>query len=303
VGSGLVILGVLEGDQSWAWASIAGIGVPAAGVVLLIAFVLVERRAVEPVLPLWVFRSRLLTTTNLVAAFGGALLYGLSSYVPTFVQDVLGTGPLVAGLAIGALSLGWPISGSQSGQIYTRIGFRYCSMIGAAVAIGGCVLLTQLDRSSSVLQVSATCFLIGLGMGLCSIPPLIGAQSSVGWNERGVVTGVNQFFRAAGSAIGVAVFGAIANATIGHDVPGAHPDAVARAAVELGVHHVFIGVLVSLLLAAIALIAMPNGARRPGAAQAAASTDGDAATAPTADAAATTATANAADRGGTAVSR
>ena len=96
---------------------------------------LVERRVPEPVLPLWVFGRRLLLTTSLVSVAVGAMLLGLTSYVPTYVQDVLGTGPLVAGLAVGALTLGWPLSASQAGRIYTRIGFRYCALIGASIAI------------------------------------------------------------------------------------------------------------------------------------------------------------------------
>ncbi len=229
-----------------------------------------EKRAVEPVLPLWIFRRRLLTTTNVVAACTGAVLLGLSSYVPTFVQDVLGTGPLVAGLAVGALTLGWPVSGSQAGRVYTRIGFRSCAMIGIVIALIGCVLLTQLDATSSVWQVAADCFVLGLGLGFTATPTIIAAQSSVEWNERGVVTGANQFFRSAGSAVGVAVFGAIANATIGHNSHPAHPGAAVRAAIALGTHHVFIGVLVTAVILTVAVLLMPKGVRRPGAAQAAA---------------------------------
>src|SRR6478752_3979728 len=88
----LLILGLLEGGQAWAWGSPQSIAVLAGGLVLLAAFVVIERRAADPVVPLQLLRNRLLVTTNLVAACVGAILIGLSSYVPTFVQDVLGTG-------------------------------------------------------------------------------------------------------------------------------------------------------------------------------------------------------------------
>ena len=82
------------------------------------------------------------------------------------------------------------------------------------VVVGG-RLCTLLGSSSSVWQVAGSCFVVGLGMGLVASPTLIAAQSSVGWAERGVVTANNLFFRSIGSAVGVAVFGAIANATLG----------------------------------------------------------------------------------------
>jgi EmrB/QacA subfamily drug resistance transporter len=267
-GSTLVILAVLEGGQSWAWASPAGLVVPAIGAALLAAFVVVERRVPEPVLPLWAFGRRLLLTTSLVSVAIGAILLGLTSYVPTYVQDVLGTGPLVAGLAVGALTLGWPLSASQAGRIYTRIGFRYCALIGASIAVCGCLLLTRLNGSSGVVQVAGTCFLIGLGMGLVAVPTLIAAQSSVGWSERGVVTATNLFCRSTGSAVGVAIFGAIANATIGSNTPSAHPDAAARQALLHATDHVFLGIAIAAAALVCGVLVIPRGSRTPGAAAA-----------------------------------
>jgi multidrug resistance protein len=112
----LVMLGVLEGGQAWAWDSPVSIAILAVGLVALIAFGLVERRAPEPVLPLWVFRRRLLVASGLTSAGVGAILLGVTSYVPTYVQLVLGTGPLVAGFALATLLLGWPIAASQAGR-------------------------------------------------------------------------------------------------------------------------------------------------------------------------------------------
>ena len=250
----LVILGVLEGGQAWAWNSPQSLAVLGGGAVLLVVFVLVERRAADPVVPLHLLRRRLLVATNVVAACVGAVLLGLTSYVPTFVQDVLGTGPLVAGFALAALTLGWPLSASQSGRLYLRIGFRSTATIGAAVVLAGTALLLLLDEGSTVFQVGATSFVIGLGMGFSAAPTLIAAQSAVEWRERGVVTGSNMFFRSAGSAIGVAVFGAIANATLGRT--GIEGGRVAPQALTTAVHHVFLTttLLSAALLAAVLLM-------------------------------------------------
>ncbi len=260
----LLILGVLEGGQAWAWSSPQSIAVLAAGAVLLVLFVLIERRAADPVVPLRLLRNRLLVATNLVAACVGAVLMGLTSYVPTFVQVVLGTGPLVAGFALAALTLGWPISASQSGRVYLRLGFRATALIGATVVAIGSALLLLLDESSSVPQVGAASFVIGLGMGFAAAPTLIAAQSAVQWQQRGVVTGTNMFFRSAGSAVGVAVFGAIVNATLGRS--GVEGGRVAPEALTTAVHHVFIGTAVLAVAMLAAVLLMPRdrgGARAP----------------------------------------
>ena len=258
----LLILGVLEGGQAWAWGSPQSVAVLAAGAVLLGVFVAIERRAADPVVPLRLLRNRLLVATCLVAACVGAVLLGLTSYIPTFVQDVLGSGPLVAGFALAALSIGWPLSASQSGRVYLRIGFRLTALIGASVVVLGSALLLLLDESTSVLQVGATSFVIGLGMGFSAAPTLIAAQSAVQWEERGVVTGSNMFFRSAGSAIGVAVFGAVVNGTLG--TSGIEGGRVAPAALTTAVHHVFIGTTVLAVAMLAAVLLMPRHRGRPG---------------------------------------
>ena len=248
----LVVLGVLEGGQAWAWDSPSGIVVLGGGLALLFCFVLSARRAPDPVLPLWIFGRRLLTTSNLASVGVGAILIGLTSYVPTYVQEVLGAGPVVAGFALSTLVIGWPIAASQAGRIYLRLGFRGCASIGAVFAIGGTALLLLLGQGSSVAQVGATCFVIGIGMGLIAPPTLVAAQSSVGWHERGVVTGANLFARSLGSALGVAVFGAIANAAIG---AGRHTD---PARLTPAIQHVFLGVAVTAVLLGLVIVLMPR---------------------------------------------
>jgi EmrB/QacA subfamily drug resistance transporter len=252
----LLILGLLEGGQAWAWGSPVGVGVLGAGAGLLVVFVLVERRAADPVVPLRLLRNRLLVATNLVAACVGAILLGLTSYVPTFVQEVLGTGPLVAGFALAALTLGWPISASQSGRVYLRIGIRWTATVGAAVVVLGTALLLLLDGSASVVQVGATVFVIGLGMGFAAAPTLIAAQSAVDWRQRGVVTGMNMFFRSAGSAVGVAVFGALVNATLRG--PGIEDGRVAPDVLTTAVHSVFLGTAVLAVVMLAGVLFMPQ---------------------------------------------
>ena len=218
----------------------------------------------EPVLPLWVFRPRVLVGGSLAAAGVGAILIVLSSYVPTYVQGVLGTGPLVAGLALAALTIGWPIAATYAGRFYMRLGFRDTALIGSAIVVLGCVLCALLSETAHVWEVAAACFVVGAGLGLTNVPTLVAMQSVVGWAHRGVVTATNTFSRSLGSAVGVAVFGAVANAAYGSmsaqlgtstsgsdSVP--HPVALYEAT-----HHVFVGLVVVAVLLGAAVLLVPR---------------------------------------------
>jgi len=260
----LLVLGLLEGGQAWAWDAPQSIAVLGAGVVLLVVFVRVERRAVDPVVPLVLLRHRLITTTSLVSACVGAVLLGLTTYVPTYVQEALGAGPLVAGFALAALTMGWPLSASQAGRLYLRIGIRATALLGSGVVVAATSTLLLLDATSSVWQVAVSCFAIGLGMGVTAAPTLIAAQSAVGWQQRGVVTGANMFFRSLGSSVGVAAFGAVVNATLGAaSLEGAD---VGAGPLTQAVHHVFVATLAVSVLLLVAVLCMPHGDRSAGAA-------------------------------------
>ncbi|MFC9550238.1 MDR family MFS transporter [Rhodococcus sp. NPDC056960] len=254
VGATLLILGLLEGGQAWAWSSPISIGIFAAGLVFLIAFVLVERRAAEPVLPLWVFTRRVLAASSLVSLLVGAIVLGLTTYVPTFAQGVLGTGALVAGFALATLTIGWPIAASQSGRVYLRFGFRVTATAGSLLVVAGTALTLGLSLESAVWHVAICCFVIGGGMGLVASPTLIAAQSSVDWSERGVVTSTNMFARSIGSAVGVALFGALVNAQLGGD------DNPAPADLAGALHLVFVAALGAAVVLVVAAAAMPKSA-------------------------------------------
>ena len=246
----LLILAVLEGGQAWAWNSWQSVGAFGLGAVLLVVFVLIERRAAEPILPLWVFSRRLLLTTSLIAFGAGGLLIGLTSYVPTYLEGTLDTSPLLAGLALAALTLGWPLAASVSGRWYLRFGFRNTIIVGVFIAILGTLVIATLAWTPSVIVVAIACFVVGLGLGTAVTPAVIVAQSSVPWKERGVVTGTNTFARAVGSAVGVAIFGAVANGVLaGRTSPAAITAASAA---------VFAAVVIAAVATFVAALTMPK---------------------------------------------
>ena len=247
----LVILALLEGGQAWAWNSWQSIGAFALGAMFLVAFVLAERRAAEPILPLWVFSRRLLLTTSLIGFGIGAVLIGLTSYVPTYLEGSLQVSPLLAGLALAALTLGWPLAAGFSGRLYLRWGFKNTILIGMFFVLLGGVVIASFASHPSVVVVAVSCFIIGLGMGLTATPSVIAAQASVPWNERGVVTGAGQFSRSIGSAVGVAIFGAIANSIFG-------PVPVPVSSLVAGSGAVFFAVVVAGVVTLAAALAMPR---------------------------------------------
>jgi multidrug resistance protein len=260
----LLILGVLQGGHAWGWASAPSVGVLGAGAILLIVFVLVERRAVEPVLPFTLLARRLLLSTNLLGFCVGAGLIGLTEFVPTFLSVTTGAAPIVAGLALGALTIGWPIAATLAGRAYLRFGFRSTAVFGGTVLVLGTAALSMSTRYPSILLVAGICFVIGAGFGFSAVTTLVAAQSSVSWEERGVVTGTQMLFRSVGQALGAAVLGAVANGVI-----AAHGgDEQNRATMQAAATSVFLaatGIAVLLLVAALSMPKQVAGvaARQP----------------------------------------
>ena len=287
IGCSLLILGLLEGGVAWDWSSATGIAVFVVGALALVGFVAVEQRAAEPVLPLWVFSRRVLIGGNLAGLAIGVVLIGLSSYIPTYSQGVLGSSALVAGLALAGMTLGWPLSAAYAGRAYLRVGFRTTAMAGSVLVVLGAVLVTLLGAGSSVWTVAAATFVVGLGLGLMSAPTIVAVQSVVEWERRGVVTATNMFCRNIGSAVGVAIFGAVANARLSDRL--SHPPvalagrlppnnsaerlalsktAAAKAPADVldyvrgalfdASHHVFVGVLIASIAGVAVLWLMPR---------------------------------------------
>jgi len=257
-GTTALLLGLLEGGTTWAWDSGASIAIFVAAAVLLAAFIVVELRVEQPIFSLALLRRRVVAASTIASLVIGVVVMGLSTYVPIYAQDVLGVSALVAGFALAALTLGWPISASQAGRFYLRWGFRVTSVIGASLVLLGAVLTMSLGAASPVWVVGLFCFVIGAGMGLTAVPTLIAAQSSAAHNERGAVTGTNMFARSMGSAIGVAVFGAVVNAHVRLNAAGV-PEG---AGLMTAMHLVFVSLAVVALVLLVSVLFMPAHRRR-----------------------------------------
>jgi EmrB/QacA subfamily drug resistance transporter len=265
LGGTSLLLGLLEGGVEWAWDSAASIALFVLAAVALAAFVVVERRASEPVLPLWVFRMRVLNVANAGSLVVGVLTLGLSSYVPLFSQQVLGTGAVVAGLALAAMTIGWPIAATTAGRLYLSVGFRATLLLGATIATAGALLLLTVDGQSSIYRLAAACFVMGVGMGYVASPSVVAAQTAVSWSRRGVATGANMFARSMGSAVGVAVFGAVVNSYVSSRLGSSDPDLahVSAAVLEPAIHDVFVVTVVVTAVLLVVATMMPSRVIEP----------------------------------------
>lgn len=261
----LLLLALLEGGVQWTWGSRASVGLFAGSVLFLVAFVMVEKRASEPVLPMWVFRSRVLNVANAASLVVGVLTLGLSSYVPLYAQRVLGSGALVAGLALAAMTIGWPLAAATAGRFYLTIGFRATFLMGGAFALAGALLLLTVNGDSSVVHLAVPCFVMGIGFGYVASPAVVAAQTAVDWANRGVATGANMFARSIGSAVGVAVFGAIVNSVVSSRLAGRKPDiaSVSGGILEPAIHLVFVVTIAVAVVLLVVATLMPTRVHPP----------------------------------------
>lgn len=215
VALGLLIFGVLEGGQTWPWASWQIVLVFALALLALLALAAVERRAPEPVMPGWLWRRRVLVGSNLACIGMGLVMMAPSIFLPTFLQSVQGLGAIAAGLVLAGISLGWPVSSTLSVPVYLRLGFRDTAVLGGALILLASLAFLWMPRPQPVALVLLDQVALGAGFGLLSTPLLVGMQSVVDWGRRGVVTGSNMFARYLGQSLGAALFGAIFNASLG----------------------------------------------------------------------------------------
>lgn len=186
--------------------------------VALVVFVVVERRAADPLLPLPMLERPVIRIASLLGGLLGCTLMGSLMYTPLYVQAVLQGSPTEAGTSVAPMLVGWPIASALSGRLLPKVGFRPLVRAGLAlVAIGSVLLYFSSTMGPKVL--SAVTFLIGTGMGTANTALLISVQESVTHRERGVATASTMFFRTIGGAITVGALGALIATSLKGKVP------------------------------------------------------------------------------------
>src|SRR3954471_14086896 len=249
VGVSCVLLACAWGGTTYAWDSAQVIGAALVGLAGVLGFIWQEQRASEPLLPLKLFRSRTFTVSTLAALGIGAVLFGITIYVPVFMQGVLNASATSSGVVLIPLTLGWVVAAFVGGQLISRTGrYRVFPLIGATLVLIGCLLLCLLDEQSSKVVASADLVVIGVGMGLMFQVFVIATQNAVQMADLGVATAAIQFFRAMGGSLAVAALGALLTARLpsgvdpnrltGGDVPEA-----ARNSLYHATHAVFVAIV------------------------------------------------------------
>jgi EmrB/QacA subfamily drug resistance transporter len=267
----LIALGNETPGGVWFWV--------AATVVLLGAFLIVERRAAEPILPVDLFRIPVIARSLAVVFLVGVALFGAIAFIPLFVQAVRGGTATEAGQAITPLFLGWVVMSIVGARATVLLGYKTVSIAGSVLMTLGFVGLTLVDADSAGWVLMTSCTVIGAGMGTQMLSLLLAVQHGVDRSRLGIATALNQFSRSIGAAIGVAAMGAIlARSVSGVSLPGggdamaanaAALSAPARAQFAAALHRVFLagaGVSAAGLIATLFLPAISFSRGVPGAA-------------------------------------
>ena len=181
----------------------------AAFVLSSIAFVMVERRAADPMLSFNLWAIRPIAVCNLATLFAGMAMMGLTTFLPMYLQAVAHRSPVTAGFALTMMMIGWPTGATLAARTFARVGLRrYLLLGGVAVPLGGACFVFLTPEGSAVLPAIGS-FVMGLGFGLAGVCGIILIQESVDASERGSATASNIFARNLGSTLGAAVFGAV----------------------------------------------------------------------------------------------
>jgi EmrB/QacA subfamily drug resistance transporter len=210
LGATALVLLTSLGGTTYAWGSAPIIVLGVAGVVLIVAFVLAERRAAEPVLPLKLFANRVFSASSAIGFVVGFAMFGAITFLPLFLQIVKGVNPTVSGLRILPMMAGLLITSIGSGLLISRWGrYKVFPVLGTAIMTAGLFLLSRMGASTGTVLSSVYMFVLGVGIGGVMQVLVIAVQNAVEYENLGAATSGATFFRSMGGSFGTAVFGAI----------------------------------------------------------------------------------------------
>jgi EmrB/QacA subfamily drug resistance transporter len=205
----LLMLALVEGGATLrAFASTRNLTLLAVAGSLAALFIHVERRARDPIVPLGLFRNRVVAVSVAAGFLAGVAMFGAISFVPLFAQGALGATATEAGSLLTPLMLSWVILSIIGGRLLLKVGYRPTTLAGFLILTLGFALLSNFQRSTPRVWLYFDLALIGAGLGLTMLTLLIAVQQSVSRAQLGIATSLNQFSRSIGGAVGVAIMGA-----------------------------------------------------------------------------------------------
>jgi len=251
VGISALLVGILEAGRVGAWTGrdvLIPLGI---AVGALAAFVPVERRAREPIVPFRLFAHRMVLAAGVNGFLSGMAMFGAISFVPLFLQHVSGMSATAAGFVLMPFVLGWVAMSIMSARLVLRVGYRALVVAGMACLTVAFLLLTRWAPGLTQTVAMRDALVGGIGMGLTFVPMLLAAQSAVARTDLGAATALTQFLRTIGGAVGLSVMGAVMVRRLASGLPMA-----------AALHGVFVvGLGVSMLALASAFL-VPAGRAR-----------------------------------------
>ncbi|AUZ28746.1 MFS transporter [Bacillus subtilis] len=215
VGVVSLLLALSFGGKDYAWGSWQILGLFALALIGIVSFIIVESKAKEPILPMYLFKNRTFTFLNLIGFFMSIGMFGAITFVPFFMQGIVGVSASESGTIMTPMMISMIITSIIGGQLVYKIGIKPQIISGMIVMAGGFLLLTTLDLDTSKLVATSYMAIIGLGMGLVMPILTLALQESFSKEELGVVTSSSQFFRSIGGTFGITMLGAVMNARSG----------------------------------------------------------------------------------------
>ncbi|MEC1688268.1 multidrug efflux MFS transporter MdtP [Bacillus sp. FSL K6-1005] len=215
VGVVSLLLALSFGGKDYAWGSWQILGLFALALIGIVSFIIVESKAKEPILPMYLFKNRTFTFLNLIGFFMSIGMFGAITFVPFFMQGIVGVSASESGTIMTPMMISMIITSIIGGQLVYKIGIKPQIITGMLIMAGGFLLLTTLDLDTSKLIATSYMAIIGLGMGLVMPILTLALQESFSKEELGVVTSSSQFFRSIGGTFGITMLGAIMNARSG----------------------------------------------------------------------------------------
>src|SRR4051812_2957769 len=260
-GIGALLLGLVWGGKQHPWDSPHVVGALVLSAVLLAAFAFVERRAREPILPFEILRNPIVAGSVACMALVGMAMFGTISYVPLFVQGVIGTSATSSGVVLTPLMLGAVTTSLLTGQLVSRTGrYRWNAILGPVVLTVGMLLLWRMSISTTNGQAARNMVVAGIGIGAMMQVFVLSVQNAVGRSQIGSATALTQFGRQMGATIGVTVMGAIVNHGLPSGVGGTEGIGIhklpraARVKLAAAIHPAFL--VAACVAAAVCVIAV-----------------------------------------------
>ena len=204
-----LLVGLSLGGVEFEWLSLQVVGILLFAILMIVAFIAVERRADEPIMPLSIYSNRVVSISLLAVFITGFGMFGAIIFVPLFFQGVLGASATSSGSFLTPMMLSMVVAATLAGQTLSRFGghYRIQGLIGIAIMCGGMMLMSRMTAETSFAQAVASIVIMGLGLGITFPSFTISVQNAVPHNLLGVVTSATQFYRSVGGALGLAVLG------------------------------------------------------------------------------------------------